>query len=72
MDRFATEIFHIGGNKLLEAAQKEFKSFFIVARTQEYVVLGNDEKNVSFSRSTFRVLERHVFEKKTALRRKII
>jgi AICAR transformylase/IMP cyclohydrolase PurH len=70
MDRFAIEIFRIGGEKLLQAAHKEFKSFFIVARTQEYVVLGNGEKNVSFSRKNFRVLERTNFEKTRNLQRK--
>lgn len=70
MDRFATEIFRLGGERLLAAAHKEFKSFFIVARTPEYVVLGDGSKNVSFSRKNFRILERVNFEKSRNLQRK--
>lgn len=70
MDRYAIEIFRLGGEKLLATARKEFKTFFIVARTQEYVVLGDGEKNVSFSRENFRVLERHHFGKTRNLQRK--
>ncbi len=71
MDKYAEEIRHIGGDAMLNVARKEFsKSFQIVARTPDYVVIGDDIKNVKISRTNNRVQERHVFEHISALERK--
>ena len=71
MNKYAEEIHHIGGDALLNTARKEFpKSFHIVSRTPDYVVIGNDLKNVKISRKNNRVQERHVFEHISALERK--
>jgi hypothetical protein len=71
MDCYALEIRHIGGDLLLNAVRKEFpKTFHIVSRTPDDVVLGDGIKNVKFSRKNNRVLERHVFEQTSALERK--
>ncbi len=71
MNNYALEVLRIGGEKLMNVVRKEFeKDFFIVARTPEYIVLGNGTKNVSFCRMKNRVLERHVFEGETKLNRK--
>lgn len=71
LDKHSVEIKHLGGDKLLEAVKKEVgEKFFIVARTQEYVVVGNENKNVSFSRETFKVNGRCEFEKNRDLVRK--
>lgn len=71
MNNHALEVLHIGGEKLMNVVRKEFvKDFFIVARTPEYIVIGDDIKNVKISRSNNRVQERHVFEHISALERK--
>jgi hypothetical protein len=71
MNKYALEVLRIGGEKLMNLVSKEFASdFFIVARTQEYIVLGDGKKNVSFCRIKNRVLERFVFERENKLERK--
>lgn len=71
MNKYALEVLHIGGEKLLSVANKEFvKDFFIVARTPEYIVLGDGKKNVSFCRFKNRVLERFTTETESKLERK--
>ena len=71
MNKYALEVLRIGGEKLMSLVRKEFtKDFFIVARTQEYIVLGNETKNVSFCRLKNRVLERHVFDGSRGITRK--
>lgn len=71
MDKFAEEIRHIGGDQMLNVARKEFnKSFTIVSRTCDFVVIGDEFKNVKISRKTNRVQERHVFDHISKLERK--
>jgi hypothetical protein len=65
------EIARAGGEKLLSLVLKEFtSSFFIVARTPDYIVVGDGEKNVSFSRAKNRVIERVILNKESAIERK--
>ena len=72
MDNYATEILRIGGDSLLKVAQKEFPdSFHIVARTVEYVVIGDDNKNVMISRKNNRVQERNILNKSSSIGRKV-
>jgi hypothetical protein len=72
LNNYALEVLRAGGEAMLALANKEFKKgFVIVARTPEYIVLGDGEKNVSFSRgSKLRVIERFVFEKSRSIERK--
>jgi hypothetical protein len=72
LNNYALEVLRAGGEAMLALANKEFKNgFVIVARTPEYIVLGDGEKNVSFSRgSKLRVIERFVFEKSRSIERK--
>lgn len=71
MDKYAEEIRHIGGDAMLNVVCKEFENFFhIVARTVDYVVVGDSKKNVKISRKNNRVQERVVFEHISALERK--
>lgn len=71
MNKYALEVLHIGGEKLMNIVRKEFvDNFFVVARTPEYIVLGNGKKNVSFCRLKNKVLERVFFEGSTKLERK--
>lgn len=64
MNKYEAEVARIGGDKLMSAAREEFiKEFFIVARTDKIIVLGDETKNVSFSRKNSRVIERNVFER---------
>lgn len=70
MDKYALEVFNMGGEKLLKLAQSEFESFVIVGQDQDRVVLGNSEKNVSFCRIKNKVLERFVFDGNRNLSRK--
>lgn len=69
MNNYAAEIVRIGGDALLKVAQKEFPdSFHIVARTVEYVVLGDDSKNVMISRKNNRVQERNILNRSVGRR----
>lgn len=72
MNKAILEVSKIGGDSLLKLVRQEFANddFSIIARTQEYIVLGNKTKNVSFCREKNRVLERYVFDKQTKLERK--
>jgi hypothetical protein len=71
MDNYALEILHIGGKELMTVVRKEFEAaFFIVARTPEYVVLGDGKKNVSFCRSKNKVLDRFSLDRDLKLERK--
>lgn len=71
MDKYAEEIRNIGGEQMLSVALKEFsKSFHIVGRTPDYVIIGDGAKNVKISRKNNRVQERHEFEHISALERK--
>lgn len=72
MNKAILEVSKIGGDSLLKLVRQEFANddFSIIARTQEYIVLGNNTKNVSFCREKNRVLERYVFDKQTKLERK--
>lgn len=71
MNKYALEVLRIGGEKLMNVVNKEFsKDFFIVARTPEYVVLGDGKKNVSFCRLKNRVLERNIIDRESKLERK--
>lgn len=64
MNNYAAEILRMGGEALLKVAQKEFpESFHIIARTVEYVVIGDDNKNVMISRKNNRVQERNILNK---------
>lgn len=72
MNNYAAEILRIGGDALLKVAQKEFpESFHIVARTVEYVVIGDDDKNVMISRKNNRVQERNILNKTSSIGRKV-
>ena len=69
MNNYAAEILRIGGEALLKVAQKEFpESFHIVSRTVEYVVIGDDNKNVMISRKNNRVQERNILNKSVGRR----
>jgi hypothetical protein len=71
MDNYALEVLHIGGETLMSVVRKEFKAaFFIVARTPEYIILGDGKKNVSFCRSKNKVLDRFVLDRDLKLERK--
>jgi hypothetical protein len=71
MNNHILEVTHIGGDALMKSVRKEFpNNFFIVARTQDDLVLGDKTKNVKFSRKTNRVLERHAFENSRGITRK--
>ena len=72
MNNYAAEILRIGGDALLKVAQKEFpESFHIVARTVEYVVIGDDNKNVMISRKSNRIQERNILNKTSSIGRKV-
>ena len=59
MDKHEAEIFRMGGKTLIDYVRKEFPAKFeIIARTDEWFVLGNEEKSVKFSRLKMRVNER--------------
>lgn len=59
MDKHEAEVLRMGGKALVDFVRKEFpEKFFIVARTDEWFVLGNDDKSVKFSRLKMRVNER--------------
>lgn len=59
------------GKTLFALATKEFEnSFDIIARTQEYIVLGDKDKNVKFCREKLKKLEQYVFDKVKTLSRK--
>jgi hypothetical protein len=72
LNKYALEVLRAGSEAMLEMANKEFKNgFMIVARTPEYIVLGDSEKNISYSRGPkLRVIERFVFAKSRSLERK--
>jgi hypothetical protein len=72
LNNYAIEVFKVGGEALLALANKEFKKgFFIVARTPEYIVLGDNEKNVKFDLgSKIRISEKYIFDKRQNLERK--
>ena len=71
MNKYALEVLRIGGEKLMNVVNKEFSSnFFIVARTQEYIVLGDGKKNVSFCREKNRVLQRFTLDGESKIERK--
>lgn len=71
MNKYALEVLHIGGEKLMNVVNKEFpKDFFIVARTAEYIVLSDNVKSVSFCRNKNRVTERHTLNTESRLSRK--
>lgn len=71
MNNYAAEIIRIGGDAMLQIAQKEFPTqFHIIARTAEYVVIGDDNKNVMISRKNNRVQERNILNKSSSLGRK--
>ena len=71
MNKYAIEVTRIGGDALMKSVLKEFSSdFVIVSRTQDEIILGDNIKNVKFSRKNNRVLERHVFEGSRSISRK--
>lgn len=71
MDKYELEVLRMGGQKLLDFVRKEFiGKFIIVARTDEWFVLGTDEKNVKFSRLKMRVMERFFHSQSRAISRK--
>lgn len=71
MNNYAAEILRIGGDALLKVAQKEFpESFHIVARTMDYVVIGDDNKNVMISRKNNRIQERNILKNNSSIGRK--
>lgn len=72
LNNYAAEVLSVGGKPLLKLAEQEFASGFrIIARTPDYIVLGDKEKNVSFSRdSKLKILERVFFDKSRVLQRK--
>jgi hypothetical protein len=71
MDNYALEVLRCFGEMMLKVANKEFENgFVIVARTPEYVVLGDKEKNISFSRKSFKVKERFIFGNLNKVNRK--
>jgi hypothetical protein len=69
---YAAEVLSVGGKALLKLADQEFANGFrIIARTPDYIVLGDKEKNVSFSRgSKSKIIERFFFDKARILQRK--
>lgn len=71
MNNYAAEILRIGGDAMLQTAQKEFPAkFHIVARTAEYVVIGDDNMNVMISRKNNRVQERNTLNNTSSIGRK--
>ena len=72
LNKYEQEVFSCGGQVMLDLAHKEFlKGFEIIARTPEYIVLGDKDKNVKIAREgKIRVLERFVFDKTRNLERK--
>lgn len=71
MNKHALEVIHIGGAALMKSVMKEFsKPFVIISRTPEDIILGDETKNIRFSRKTNKVLERHVFEGSRGISRK--
>lgn len=71
MNNYAAEILRIGGDAMLQTAQKEFPvKFHIVARTADYVVIGDDNKNVMISRKNNRVQERNTLNNTSSIGRK--
>lgn len=71
MDKYSLEVISVGGEKLLKNVRAEVgEKFFIVGRDADFIILGNEKMNVSFSRKTYKVKERFVFEKSQDLNRK--
>jgi hypothetical protein len=71
MNKYAIEVTRIGGDALMKSVLKEFSSdFVIVSRTQDEIILGDNIKNIKFSRKNNRVLERHFFEGSRGITRK--
>jgi hypothetical protein len=71
MNKYAIEVTRIGGDALMKSVLKEFSSdFVIVSRNQDEIILGDNTKNVRFSRKNNRVLERHIFEGSRSITRK--
>lgn len=71
MNKHAIEVLNIGGAALMKSVMKEFSNpFVIVSRTTDDIVLGDETKNIMFSRKTNKVLERNVFEKSRGITRK--
>ena len=71
MNKYEAEVLHVGGEAMLNLAKKEFPNgFFIVGGDPERMILGDKEKNISFSRGRLRVIERFVFDKSASLERK--
>lgn len=71
MNKYAQEVLTLGGKNILAVMQKDFpQGFFIVASDTERFVVGNGEKNLSYSRKTGKVLETCIFSSKVKLSRK--
>ncbi len=74
MNKYALEVERVGGKDLVEAVKKEFQDVFyhIVARDQDMIVLGSNEKNVMFCRKSNKVKERFFLGKNREVARKKI
>ena len=71
MNKHEAEVKRMGGDVLVSFIRKEFPGpFSIVARTDEMFVLGNNEKNVKFSRFKLRVMERIFHDQNRRISRK--
>jgi len=71
MNKYSVEVARMGGDALMKSVLKEFSSdFTIISRNCDYIVLGDNTKNVKFSRKNNRVLERHLFEGSRGITRK--
>ena len=62
--KYTREVVYIGGKALLDAILKEFNNgwFHIVAQDPDMLVVGDNIRNVKFSRKNFRILEKFTFD----------
>lgn len=71
MNKYYAEVARMGGDALMKSVLKEFPSdFTIISRNSDDIVLGDNTKNVKFSRKNNRVLERYLFEGSRSITRK--
>jgi hypothetical protein len=68
------EMFRAEGQLIIDLARKEFPSeiYEIIARTQDYFVIGDGTKNVEISRTAKpKILSRHIFGDPRPINRKM-
>lgn len=71
MNKYAQEVINRSNPKILSLMAKDFpKGFFIVASDTDQFVIGDGTKNISYSRTTGKILGTCIFSAKTKLSRK--